>query len=112
MTDTYTDEAIVVLGAGPAGMAAAMGLTKAGFKVRLYERYAEARPAGNILNLWPPAVFALEEMGVDIVDLGAPCHTTFRDAKGNIRATVNLPQEVIDRYQGGFIGLLRPYLYA
>ena len=63
---------IAVIGSGPAGMAAALGLLKAGHDVRLYERYAQARAAGNILNLWPPPIKALEDMGVDIADLGAP----------------------------------------
>jgi NADPH-dependent 2,4-dienoyl-CoA reductase/sulfur reductase-like enzyme len=36
------DEPVVVLGAGPAGMATALGLIKAGFRVNLYERYDEA----------------------------------------------------------------------
>ena len=75
------------------------------------ERYQEARPAGNILNLWPPPIKALGLMGVDIVDLGAPCQSEFRSASGKVRAVVRLPQEVIDAYGGGFIGLLRPELY-
>ena len=102
---------VAVLGAGPAGMAAALALLKAGHEVIVYERYKEARPAGNILNLWPPPIKALRSMGVDINDLGAPCHTTFRNADGRVRAEVRLPDEVIKEYGGGFIGLLRPDLY-
>jgi 2-polyprenyl-6-methoxyphenol hydroxylase-like FAD-dependent oxidoreductase len=103
---------IAVLGCGPAGMAAALALRTVGHDVRIYERYPEARPAGNILNLWPPPIRALEEMGVDTVDLGAPCHGTFRNAyTGHVRADVQLPADVIERYRGGFIGMLRPALY-
>ncbi|WP_448003118.1 FAD-dependent oxidoreductase [Agromyces bauzanensis] len=101
---------IAVLGAGPAGMASALGLLKAGHDVVIYERYPHARPAGNILNLWPPPIKALQEMGVDTDDLGAPCHTTFRNAKGRVRADVQIPQAVVERYGGGFIGMLRPDL--
>lgn len=50
-------------------------------------------------------------MGVDTKELGAPRRTTFRNATGRIRATVELPQAVIEKYSGGFIGLLRPDLY-
>ncbi|MET4159557.1 NAD(P)/FAD-dependent oxidoreductase [Agromyces sp. PvR057] len=107
-----TTTPIAVLGAGPAGMAATLGLLKAGHDVRLYERYAHARPAGNILNLWPPPIKALEDMGVDIEDLGAPCHTTFRSEAGHVRADVRIPDEVVARYGGGFIGMLRPDLYS
>lgn len=106
-----TSAPIVVIGAGPAGMAAALALHTVGHEVILLERYQEARPAGNILNLWPPPIKALGEMGVDVTDLGAPCHTTFRNASGNVRADIQIPQDVIDAYGGGFIGMLRPELY-
>lgn len=108
---TTTPAPIVVIGAGPAGMASALALHTVGHDVLLLERYAEARPAGNILNLWPPPIKALREMGVDIEDLGAPCHATFRSASGHVRADVAIPQDVIDAYGGGFIGMLRPELY-
>lgn len=111
MKPEANENPIAVLGAGPAGMATALALNAVGLKVVVYERYREARPAGNILNLWPPPIKALLNMGVDVEDLGAPCHTTFRNAKGHIRADVQLPQDVIDEYGGGFIGLLRPELY-
>jgi 2-polyprenyl-6-methoxyphenol hydroxylase-like FAD-dependent oxidoreductase len=106
-----SDQPIVILGAGPAGMAAALGLTKAGHSAVIYERYPQARPAGNILNLWPPPIKALEEMGVDTTDLGAPCHSTFRSASGHVRADIEIPDDVVERYGGGFIGMLRPDLY-
>src|SRR5215210_3830142 len=102
---------VAVLGAGPAGMAAALGALRAGHDVVVYERYREARPAGNILNLWPPPIKALREMGVDIDDLGAPCHTTFRSSKGTVRADIQIPAPVVEEFGGGFIGLLRPDLY-
>lgn len=107
-----TSNPIAILGCGPAGMATALALIAVGHDVRIYERYPEARPAGNILNLWPPPIRALAEMGVDVEDLGAPCHTTFRNATtGHVRADIKLPQDVIDQYHGGFIGMLRPVLY-
>jgi 2-polyprenyl-6-methoxyphenol hydroxylase-like FAD-dependent oxidoreductase len=112
MSDTQSPAPIVVLGAGPAGMASALGLLKAGHDVVIYERYPQARPAGNILNLWPPPIKALQEMGVDTKDLGAPCHATFRNANGRIRADVQIPEDVRQRYGGGFIGMLRPDLYS
>lgn len=106
-----TNESIAILGGGPAGMAAALSLIVAGHQVAIYERYPQARPAGNILNLWPPPIKALQAMGVDTTDLGAPCHTTFRNAKGRVRAEVGIPADVVSRYGGGFIGMLRPDLY-
>ncbi|MQY27292.1 FAD-dependent oxidoreductase [Nocardia aurantia] len=102
---------VAVVGAGPAGMATALSVHQAGHDVVLLERYPRARPAGNILNLWPPPIKALGLMGVDIDDLGAPCYSEFRSASGRRRVAVNLPQHVLDAYGGGFIGLLRPDLY-
>jgi len=102
---------VAVLGAGPAGMAAALGALKAGHEVVVYERYREARPAGNILNLWPPPVKALRALGVDTDDLGAPTDTEFRNVEGKVRVRVKLDDDVKKAYGGGFIGLLRPELY-
>jgi len=89
-------------------MAAALSLHQAGHEVSLIERYKEARPAGNILNLWPPPIKALGLMGVDVTDFGAPCQSEFRSSRGKVRAVVRLPKDVVDTYGGGFIGLLRP----
>jgi 2-polyprenyl-6-methoxyphenol hydroxylase-like FAD-dependent oxidoreductase len=106
-----TQGRVVVIGAGPAGMAAALSLVQTEHEVILIERYKEARPAGNILNLWPPPIQALEMMGVETKDLGAPCQSQFRRADGKVRAIVNLPAKVVEKYGGGFIGMLRPQLY-
>lgn len=111
MDSTPTPGRVVVIGAGPAGMATALSVIQAGHHVRVFERYAHARPAGNILNLWPPPIKALGLMGVDMEDFGAPCRSEFRSVTGHARAVINLPQDVIDQYGGGFIGLLRPELY-
>ena len=102
---------VAVVGAGPAGMATALSAAQAGHEVALFERYPRARPAGNILNLWPPPIKALGLLGVDIRDFGAPCYTEFRNANGRRRVSVVLPDEVVRQYGGGFIGLLRPELY-
>lgn len=110
-TSPHAPGRVAILGAGPAGMAAALSAHQAGHQVRVYERRDQARPAGNILNLWPPPLKALGLLGVDLEDFGAPCRTEFRNVAGHSRVVVNLPQDVIDRYKGGFIGLLRPELY-
>jgi 2-polyprenyl-6-methoxyphenol hydroxylase-like FAD-dependent oxidoreductase len=102
---------VAVIGAGPAGMATALSVHQAGHDVILLERYPQARPAGNILNLWPPPIKALGLLGVDIQDLGAPCYSEFRRVDGKRRVAINLPEDVVQAYGGGFIGLLRPELY-
>ena len=102
---------VAVIGAGPAGMATALSVHQAGHEVVLLERYPQARPAGNILNLWPPPTRALRLLGVDTEDLGAPCYTEFRSVGGRTRVRVTLPDDIVRDYGGGFIGLLRPGLY-
>jgi 2-polyprenyl-6-methoxyphenol hydroxylase-like FAD-dependent oxidoreductase len=92
-------------------MAAALGALTAGHDVVVYERYREARPAGNILNLWPPPLKALRALGVDTEDLGAPTDAEFRNVHGRVRVRVKLGEDVKKAYGGGFIGLLRPELY-
>ena len=52
-----------IVGAGPAGMAAALSLGQVGHTVEVLERYPAAEPRGNIMNLWPPPVEALDLPG-------------------------------------------------
>ncbi|WAO88857.1 FAD-binding-3 domain-containing protein [Fusarium falciforme] len=92
MAAMITARKLVVFGGGPAGMATALSFIKAGFKVKVYERYPSAKPAGTLLNLWPPPIHALKSMGVDIKGLGAPCHTSFRNSMGHVRADLRLPR--------------------
>jgi 2-polyprenyl-6-methoxyphenol hydroxylase-like FAD-dependent oxidoreductase len=102
---------LAIVGAGPGGMATALAAHRAGFDVKLYERYGEIKAAGNILNLWPPPQKVLGLIGVDTHDLGAPANATFRRNDGRVRVTVRLPEAVVAEYGGGFIGLLRWGLY-
>lgn len=102
---------VAIIGAGPAGLAAALGLHKVGYDVSLYERYDQIKAAGNILNLWPAPQKALRELGVDTSDLGAPAYTELRRHDGRHRATFKISPEVAEEYNGGFIGLIRWGLY-
>lgn len=108
---TAAPSRVAIVGAGPAGMAAALSAHQAGHHVTLFERSSQARPAGNILNLWPAPIKALGLLGVDITDLGAPCVSIFRNIRGKQRVRVRLPEHVVREFGGGFIGLLRPDLY-
>lgn len=102
---------VAIIGAGPAGLAAALGLHKVGYDVALYERYDQIKAAGNILNLWPAPQKALKVLGVDTTDLGAPAYTELRRHDGHHRATFKISPEVAEEYNGGFIGLIRWGLY-
>ncbi|MEH0577987.1 hypothetical protein QBA54_26710 [Streptomyces sp. B21-108] len=89
-------------------MAATLSVHQAGHEVVLFERYPHARPAGNILNLWPPPIKALGLLGVNTEDPGAPCTAEFRNARGRRRVRAALPERVVRDYGGGFIGLCAP----
>jgi len=102
---------MVVVGAGPGGLAAGLAAHRVGFETTILERYPEVKAAGNILNLWPPPQKVLKLLGVETRDLGAPVHAVFANHRGRQRAEARLPDEVVQEYGGGFIGLLRPGLY-
>ncbi|GGH51566.1 FAD-dependent oxidoreductase [Microbacterium album] len=108
--NTLPAQPVAVVGAGPAGIATALALHTVDIPVKLYERYSEPRAAGNIVNLWAPAVKALFNIGVDIDDIGAECVTEFQNHKRRVRARVRFPNGSVEKW-GGFLGLTRPDLY-
>lgn len=55
---------IVIIGAGPAGLAAALRLHEKGFRPHLYEAVAEIKPLGVGVDIKPYAVKELTEMGL------------------------------------------------
>jgi 2-polyprenyl-6-methoxyphenol hydroxylase-like FAD-dependent oxidoreductase len=56
--------AIAVAGCGPAGLAAALLLERAGHKVTLVERFATPQPLGSGLILQPTGLAVLRELGL------------------------------------------------
>jgi salicylate hydroxylase len=55
---------IAVAGCGPAGLAAALSLTRDGHSVTLFERFAAPRPVGSGLMMQPTGLAVLTELGV------------------------------------------------
>jgi 2-polyprenyl-6-methoxyphenol hydroxylase-like FAD-dependent oxidoreductase len=79
------DRALVV-GAGIAGLAAAIALQRSGREVVVLERAPELRGIGAGISLWPNAVNALRRLGIgDAVEsAGAPAHdAAFRSRRGS-----------------------------
>ena len=111
MTDMPKKPVAAIVGAGPAGLSAALGLYHKGWDVHLYERYAEVKAAGNILNLWPTPQKALRALGASTENLGVPAYTQLRRYDGRVRAEFRMPEAVAREYNGGFIGLIRWGLY-
>ncbi|GAA3706619.1 FAD-dependent monooxygenase [Streptomyces tremellae] len=62
MTDTSLD--IAIIGAGPAGLAAALRLHQRGFRPRIYETVPELRPLGVGIDVKVYGTRELEELGL------------------------------------------------
>lgn len=64
---------IAIVGAGPAGLAAALMLHRAGCKVTIFERFDAPKPLGSGLILQPTGLSVLHDIGLldDILALGA-----------------------------------------
>ncbi|MET3660754.1 FAD-dependent oxidoreductase [Aquamicrobium ahrensii] len=63
---------IAIAGAGPAGLAAALYLHRAGHKVTIFERFEKPSPVGSGLILQPTGLSVLHDLGLlgDIMMLG------------------------------------------
>ncbi|TIS52055.1 NAD(P)/FAD-dependent oxidoreductase [Mesorhizobium sp.] len=55
---------IAIAGAGPAGLAAALYLKRAGHKVTIFERFDEPKPVGSGLMLQPTGLTVLADLGL------------------------------------------------
>jgi 2-polyprenyl-6-methoxyphenol hydroxylase-like FAD-dependent oxidoreductase len=55
---------IAIVGAGPAGLAAALFLSRAGHGVEILERFERAAPVGSALMLQPTGLTVLEALGL------------------------------------------------
>ncbi|MFE7506284.1 FAD-dependent oxidoreductase [Promicromonospora sp. NPDC057488] len=53
-----------IIGAGIAGTATAIGLTRAGWHVTLHERATHPETSGAAHGMWPTAITALDQLGV------------------------------------------------
>ncbi|MET9270149.1 FAD-dependent monooxygenase [Kribbella sp. NPDC003557] len=62
----------LVIGAGIGGLAAAIGLRRAGWSVSVLERAPVIAEVGAGLTLWPNAVKALGALGLDVTDRSVP----------------------------------------
>ena len=60
--DTMLD--IAIIGAGPAGLAAALRLPQRGFSPRIYESVSELKPLGVGIDVKVYATQELEELGL------------------------------------------------
>jgi 2-polyprenyl-6-methoxyphenol hydroxylase-like FAD-dependent oxidoreductase len=61
--DAITPSAIII-GAGIGGLSAAIALSRAGWRVSVYEQAEALVPMGAALSLWPNAIDALDALGL------------------------------------------------
>src|SRR5690349_10337115 len=54
----------IIIGAGIGGLAAAIGLRRAGAEIEVYERAAQIGEVGAGITLWPNAIKALGQLGL------------------------------------------------
>jgi 2-polyprenyl-6-methoxyphenol hydroxylase-like FAD-dependent oxidoreductase len=87
---------VVIVGAGPCGLAAACGLRRRGIEVTVLDSSAEPGSGSRAILLWPPVLEMLEELGVlpEAEKQGyrprALCYHTHRDR------TIRLPLDAVD----------------
>jgi 2-polyprenyl-6-methoxyphenol hydroxylase-like FAD-dependent oxidoreductase len=104
---------VAVIGAGMGGLTAALTLDRLGVDVRVFDRARELRALGGGLALRPPAAKALEYLGIEPLEVGAPSQPRYARKDGRILAT--FPALPADERMAGFplyLGALRSGLYA
>ncbi len=92
---------VIIIGAGVGGLAAAIGLRRAGLDVRVFERARQMREGGTALTLWTNAIKAAEKLGLaaEIRLAGTiVTHAEVRTSKGAV--LVRTPLEEIARTLG------------
>ncbi len=100
---------IAIVGAGLAGLSAAVALGCAGFAPRLFEREAALEPIGAGIQLGPNATRILKQWNVDVSSKACePQFIEFRRADtGALLNRMPLGQSVRSRYGSPYLTLLR-----
>lgn len=92
MVESSLDAQVVIVGAGIAGLTAAIALDKIGVSPIVIERASALTQAGTALSLWPNALAALGRLGLreDVTKVGLPEPAgEVRDSSGKVLFTVN-----------------------
>ncbi|MFF0754063.1 FAD-dependent monooxygenase [Streptomyces sp. NPDC004267] len=76
MSTQRSGAGVLVVGAGPVGLAVATGLLQQGIDVRLIDQAERPNPHAKAITLWPRALEALDRLGAaaEILDRGLALH--------------------------------------
>jgi salicylate hydroxylase len=104
---------IAVCGCGPAGLASALLLKRAGHQVCLLERFETPRPVGSGLVLQPTGLAVLRELGLlrSMRRLGAPIDRLFGRAVPSNRVVLDVRYRALGPGWGG-LAVHRSALFA
>lgn len=106
---------IGIVGSGPGGVSAAIGLLKAGYRVRLFEQNPSPKPLGGAVLLSAPVLAILRSYGVDVVNnFGSKTRVQFRNPRGKVRVDLpfNPSVEKALGIEGWHYGILRSSAFA
>jgi 2-polyprenyl-6-methoxyphenol hydroxylase-like FAD-dependent oxidoreductase len=95
---------VAIAGAGPAGLAAALYLKRAGHRVMIFERFERPAPVGSGLILQPTGLTVLGDLGLldDILALGSRIDRLYGADASSGRAVLDVRY---DAEKGGRFGL-------
>src|SRR5882672_8221354 len=95
---------IAIAGAGPAGLATALYLRRAGHRVTIFERFAEPAPVGSGLILQPTGLTVLGDLGLlaEIMTLGSRIERLYGADAASGRTVLDVRY---DAQRGGRFGL-------
>jgi FAD-dependent urate hydroxylase len=90
---------VIIVGAGMGGLTTAIALTQAGYRVEIYDRVRELRPAGAGISLWSNGVKVLNRLGLgeQIAAIGGPMERmSYRSKTGAVLNDFSL-QPLVER---------------
>lgn len=105
---------VAIIGAGPGGVSAALGLIRNGFDVKIFEKSAQPKPLGGAVLLSVPVLAVLRYYGIDLNNFGSFTKTEFRNHKWKLRASIPFNKQVEDLFgiKGWHYGMLRSNAFA